>query len=722
MTRAPRTADRLSSGRKWISIPPIASLLILCVAIGVIPHSHHEPVLLIVAFFLLLLISLAVTFTWPRTGSLFAQGTGILFVALLARLALLPFPADTDVNRFLWEGSLITAGYDPYTEVASATTWAGFRDVYWQGINQKDLRTIYPPVIEWLFAGVGKLWYHPVALKIAFIVFDLGSVALLLAMLAHRSQPPRLAGLYAFNPVPLIGFAAEGHFDSILIFFVLLSLWLRERGRTRSSWAALGLAIQIKLAPILLVPLFLRKGGWRTVWVCALIVVLPFLLYAREIGTWLSGVRHFGAGLGFNGPVHALLSIGTGDRTIAAILCAGALLCLSVVATSLEPDRWRAAFFSIGGLIVLSPIVHYWYLSWALAFVPLFPSLSWLLLSGLIGLYFLTGLTPDWSIPVWARLTIWLPFGLLLVREGFHVLRPILIPRLRRAASGTDKPDPSICSGLANARSLAIVIPALNEAPLLSDCLLSVTRMAPRPDEVIVVDGGSTDETRDVAARHGTSVIMSDPGRGTQIAAGVAQAKSEVVLVVHADSLIAPNAAERLFSAMRARPQVVGGAIGQRFDDDALNICLIECLNEVKLVLFGLSFGDQGQFFKRNAVMAAGGFPSLSLMEDLELCLRLRELGPTVYLGGGLVCSGRRWRNIGWLRCCITVLAMMAIYLVRRREGAQIADTLYRRYYRQDGFRKRKQNPCGPYRGDERKQAARKVENQARQNSEYPGH
>ena len=425
-------------------------------------------------------------------------------------------------------------------------------------------------------------------------------------------------------------------------------------------------------------------------------MVLPFLPYARDVGTWLSGVPHFRPDPGFNGPVHALLSIGTGNRTIAATLCAGALLCWSVVATSLETDRWRAAFFAIGGLIVLSPIVHYWYLSWALAFVPLFPSLSWLLLSGLIGLYFLTGLTPDWSIPVWALLTIWLPFGLLLVREGVHVLRPILIPRLQRAASGKGKPDPSTCSGLRTARSLAVVIPALNEASLLSDCLVSVARMAPRPDEVIVVDGGSTDATRDVAARHGTSVIMSEPGRGTQIAAGVAQAKSEVVLVVHADSVIASNAAERLFSAVRTRPQVVGGAIGQRFDADTLNICLIECLNEVKLVLFGLSFGDQGQFFNRNAVRAAGGFPSLSLMEDLELCLRLRELGPTVYLGGGLVCSGRRWRNIGWLRCCITVVAMMAIYLVRRREGAQIADILYRRYYRQDRFGKTKAEPLWP--------------------------
>ena len=156
------------------------------------------------------------------------------------------------------------------------------------------------------FSAIGGLWYHPMALKAVFISFDLGSVALLLAILFARSQPLRLAGLYAFNPVPLIGFAGQAHFDSMLIFFILLALWLRERRCTAWSWVALGLAVQMKLVAVLLAPLFVRQGSWRTAWVGAAITVLPFLPYTTDVNAWLSGVHHFGSDLGFNGSLHAL--------------------------------------------------------------------------------------------------------------------------------------------------------------------------------------------------------------------------------------------------------------------------------------------------------------------------------------------------------------------------------------------------------------------------------
>ena len=321
----------------------------------------------------------------------------------------------------------------------------------------------------------------------------------------------------------------------------------------------------------------------------------------------------------------------------------------------------------MGGLIVLSPIVHYWYLSWALVFVPLFPSLAWLTLSGTMALYFLAGLTADWSMPLWVQIAIWATFGIMLAPEAVLALRPLLMQRTPAKAD--------------DVRSLAVVVPALNESKMLPNCLLSVARMSRAINEVIVVDGGSIDRTREIAARLGATVVSSQPGRGRQIAVGVAMAKADVVLVLHADSEIAPDTAHRVLAALNARPQAVGGAVGQRFDLGTLNLCIIECLNEVKCVLLGLSFGDQGQFFRRAAIVAAGGFPDLALMEDVELCLRLRTAGPMLYLGGGLVCSGRRWRNVSWLNCCISVVAMTTIYLLRRREGARIADILYRRYY-----------------------------------------
>ena len=132
------------------------------------------------------------------------------------------------------------------------------------------------------------------ALKAMIGAFDLGSIALLLAMLSSRSQPLRFAGFYAFNPIPLIGFGAEAHFDSLLIFFIVLALWLRERRCAAWSWAALGLAVQIKLVAVLLIPLFSRQGGWRKAWVGALVAAVPFLPYCADVGTWLVGVLHFG--------------------------------------------------------------------------------------------------------------------------------------------------------------------------------------------------------------------------------------------------------------------------------------------------------------------------------------------------------------------------------------------------------------------------------------------
>jgi rSAM/selenodomain-associated transferase 2 len=639
------------------------SLLTLCIAIGELPLIHAHPVWRIVTFFLLLAACLAVTFTWPRTGTPRIQATGILLLALVVRLALVPHPVDSDANRYLWEGRLIREGYDPYSHVASAPEWANQRDAYWDGMNQKALRTIYPPIAEWTFAAIGGLWYHPAALKAVFIVFDLGSIALLLAMLSARSQPLRLAGLYAFNPVPLIGFAAEGHFDAMLIFFVLLALSLHERRYTAWSWIALGLAVQTKLVAVLLAPLFVRREGWRTAWIGAAIAVLPFLPYSADINAWLSGVHHFGADLGFNGSIHALASIAFGNRASAAVLCAAILVLWIALVTFLDTDLWHSAFFVFGGLIALSPIVHYWYVSWALVFVPLFPSLAWITLSGMMALYFLVGVIPA----PWEQIVIWATFGVMLVREA-----TLALPSL--ASHGFPGESSDICS-------LAVVVPTLNESSTLANCLDSVARMSPSPDELIVVDGGSIDGTREIAVRFGATIVSCKPGRGRQIAAGVAETTADLVLVLHADSEIGPDTGSRIVAALSTWPEAVGGAIGQRFDREALGLSLIECLNEVRAVLLGLSFGDQGQFFHRSAIMAGGGFPNLPLMEDVELSLRLQAAGRMIYLGGGLVCSGRRWQQENWLKRCATVIAMTTIYLLRRREGAHIARILYRRYY-----------------------------------------
>jgi hypothetical protein len=133
---------------------------------------------------------------------------------------------------------------------------------------------------------------------------------------------------------------------------------------------------------------------------------------------------------------------------------------------------WRSAFFVLGGLIVLSPIVHYWYISWALVFVPLFPSLAWITLSGTMSLCFFVGLIPA----PWEQIVIWTTFGITVAREAILVMPSLVAHRFEGKSS--------------EVHSLAVVVPTLNESSMLANCLLSVARMSPRPDELIVVDGG----------------------------------------------------------------------------------------------------------------------------------------------------------------------------------------------------------------------------------------
>ncbi len=656
--------------RRVLFCAAATALVVLCAVISHLDWGYEHPVHRTVGFVLLVPIGIAVTLLWPREQSRRAQFVTLLLLALAARLALLPNRADSDVNRYLWEGHLVRAGESPYARVAAAPEWEHLRDRYWPGMNQKDLTTIYPPLAQWTFAAVGGLWYRPVALKLLFIGFDIGVVALLAALLTTRALPLRLAGLYAFNPVPLIGFAGEGHFDPMLLFFVLLAIWLRERGRRAWSWVALGCAVQMKLVAVALMPLFARRGGWRTAWVAALVIALPFVPYLADVRGWLEGVRHFGGEFAFNGSVHALLWRVLGDLRVAATVCAALFAAWVAVVAWFHDDLARAAFWVFGGLVILSPTVHYWYVAWALVFVPLFPSGAWLVLSGVMALYFLirssvlAGLL--WGSPPWAQITIWSSFGVVLLRDAVVSLRPFL---RRRAAAAVP------------ARTLAVVIPVLNEEKNVRRSLDSVAQLRPPPEEVIVVDGGSADTTRKIAAEWGATIVLTAPGRGRQIAAGAAVACSDVVLILHADSILVRDTSRRVLAALNANPAAVGGAVGQKFDGDSAKLVMIEVLNEIRALFFGMSFGDQGQFFRRAALKAGNGFPTLPLMEDVEFSLRARALGPVLYLGGGIVSSDRRWQVENWWERCARVITMTVRYRMKRRVGDRLAPEFYRKYY-----------------------------------------
>lgn len=191
---------------------------------------------------------------------------------------------------------------------------------------------------------------------------------------------------------------------------------------------------------------------------------------------------------------------------------------------------------------------------------------------------------------------------------------------------------------------LSVVVPALNAAPGIDACLAAL-----RPaDEIIVVDGGSSDATIALAGRHGARVMESMRGRGRQMRAGAEAARGDWLLFVHADTILATGW-ERAVAAHVARAPNCAAFFRLRLDDAAWQARLIERGVGLRARLLGLPYGDQGLLVPRALYDAVGGFRPLALMEDVDLVRRIgaKRLRP---LGAAALTSAARWRRDGWLR------------------------------------------------------------------------
>jgi GT2 family glycosyltransferase len=139
------------------------------------------------------------------------------------------------------------------------------------------------------------------------------------------------------------------------------------------------------------------------------------------------------------------------------------------------------------------------------------------------------------------------------------------------------------------------------------------------------------------------------------------------------------GAAERIIEALTADRGVAGGCFGMQFANSNPAQRFIAALNNLKAAVTGISFGDQAQFVRAAALERIGGFPTIMLMEDVELSLRLKFVGGTVYLGPGVTVSGQRWQTGYFLRNLWMVLGLFFRYLLERRLGLNPDE---RRYYR----------------------------------------
>jgi glycosyltransferase involved in cell wall biosynthesis len=234
-------------------------------------------------------------------------------------------------------------------------------------------------------------------------------------------------------------------------------------------------------------------------------------------------------------------------------------------------------------------------------------------------------------------------------------------------------------------RSISVVIPARNEAARINICIQGLKKN-PAVEEIIVVDGGSTDYTIDLAKIAGARVIeqkssfKADNGRGGLIDMGIRYARSDVVAIVHADTLVTPPTFKKILDVLSKQPIIAGGAVGGVFEGNRGFLRLLEFANDFRAVFFGISFGDQVQFFRRNPVVKQNLFPSIPLMEDVEFSLRMHRMGRQVFLFGSALVSSRRWRTDGF-KHSVLVIRLLAAYLWQRLWRKPDTFSLYRRYY-----------------------------------------
>jgi hypothetical protein len=310
-------------------------------------------------------------------------GLAVLAVAVAARLALLPATPSLsgDLYRYVWEGRVLLHGGNPYRQSPDDPELAALRDrEIYPNINHKDLATIYPPLAEAGFALVARVAPTVAAFKTWVVLHDVALVLVLLAWASRLGASPVWVIAYAWNPLVLVEYAGSGHNDPVALLWLVLALVLARERPVLSALALVAGAL-VKLAPLAALPFLMRRWPWRA-------RVTAVVLLAAGLGVFLtqargpsSGLQAFWGAWRNNELVFHYLERAAGGfsaaRNVALVLLA-AVVAWAFVKIPSEADATR---FALRGSLLLSPVLHPWYLGWVLAFEPPGPSGPWLLLS-----------------------------------------------------------------------------------------------------------------------------------------------------------------------------------------------------------------------------------------------------------------------------------------------------------------------------------------------------
>jgi glycosyl transferase family 87 len=354
-----------------------------------------------------------------------------LVLAALWRLPFLLMPPgpDDDVHRYVWDGRVQRLGYNPYIVIPSDPALAGLHTPETRTLNHPDLPSPYPPGAQLFFRAVTAIHESVFALKVAFVICDFAIVLILLDVLRRSGQGTHWVLAYAWNPLLAVEVAGSGHIDIVGVLLLLVSAAALARRWRAVAALAFGLAVAVKLLPIVLLPFYWKRvrirDGVLAVVVVALLYV-PFLNHGRipigSLGTYVQSFR-------FNGPVFATLERVTAPQVVAGLaVLAGFLTATWMRRRSAESSSDGFAW-PMAASLLCAPAVYPWYLLWLLPFLrsaSTAPIMIWTV--SIIPTYYvwhLRMLGRPWLVPDWIML---LEYGSVATAGAIFALRRFARP------------------------------------------------------------------------------------------------------------------------------------------------------------------------------------------------------------------------------------------------------------------------------------------------------
>ena len=209
-------------------------------------------------------------------------------------------------------------------------------------------------------------------------------------------------------------------------------------------------------------------------------------------------------------------------------------------------------------------------------------------------------------------------------------------------------------------KRVSIILPALNEQTVIHKTLLSLQPYRQQGHEIIVVDGGSRDQTTDYAGRLCDRLIETQPGRARQMNAGAAKGKGDILLFLHADTQLPDNAIHEISSQFEKHKHKVWGRFDVKLTGKHPLLYLVARLMNLRSRLTGIATGDQAIFILSNVFQKLHGFPDVPLMEDIRFSRTLLSQSRPICIKSRLTTSSRRWEQKGIMR---TILLMWYLRL-----------------------------------------------------------